>query len=588
MLINGKDYGDLSFQKILRSDLDVNLRDLFFNEHCAADFNANAKELLSLFSLFDVDKNKELSKRELEGLTSIFKKADSDKKSQGVLTYDELENVVDAINSKSDDDIKFNKETVLAFIDKIFNANARNIAKNLDKQIEGYSLFTNTKDVMENINQDNVIEVLKNYENLTGRNLVDDVDNENFLNIKTIKNLICLPLARKAQQCGLVFPYKDIDNIADLKVAIKNITKEIGDVIDRSYHYEERENNGYRYVLESYRVLNGDNITNRQMFDKNGKLLNETRSVYSVSDNGVCDVSFSRKSYHGKMLHEHEMTYQYSVEGIEEYIMKNSKGGMYANINDLRKKVDMNLATGNEIKLVHQFDELVSAVLNAGVDYGVDPNLILSIIRQETEFDGLNKDATGLKGKGYMQLTTAPIRDFLGYVSKEIDDGDNDPKTKAHEYYYAKILKDSEYGWEMKELLLSRGFDPDLANSLTGTEIVETSVTKNSKTVKTRVVKKRNEKEKLVNAILNYLIKNQDTDFNIRLGTLVLRYYQKNKGYETPGNVRQTAFNYNGNSALQRGYSINVDKYYKQLRDTIPIEEKRDTLYQYQVRKAEF
>ena len=552
MLINGKDYGELSFQKILRSDLDVNLRDLFFNEHCAADFNANAKELLSLFSLFDVDKNKELSKRELEGLTSIFKKADSDKKSQGVLTYDELENVVDAINSKSDDGIKFNKETVLAFIDKIFNANARNIAKNLDKQIEGYSLFTNTKDVMENINQDNVIEVLKNYENLTGRNLVDDVDNENFLNIKTIKKLICLPLAQKAKQCGLVFSYKGIDNIADLKVAIKNITKEIGDVIDRSYHYEERENNGYRYVLESYRALNGDNITNRQMFDKNGNLLNETRSVYSVSDNGVCDVSFSRKSSHGKELHEHNITYQYSVEGIEEYIMKNSKGGMYANINDLRKKVDMNLATGNEIKLVHQFDELVSAVLNAGVDYGVDPNLILSIIQQETDFDGLNKNATGVNGKGYMQLTGAPIRDYLGCYKA-------DSKNKI--YKYSDDLKDGKYGFEMKSLLQSRGFDPEKADTDA-------------------------KKERLAKDILNYLIKNQDVDFNIRLGTLVLRYYQKNKGYETPGNVRQTAFNYNGNPALQRGYSINVDKYYKQLRDTIPIEEKRDTLYQYQVRKA--
>ena len=93
--------------------------------------------------------------------------------------------------------------------------------------------------------------------------------------------------------------------------------------------------------------------------------------------------------------------------------------------------------------------------------------------------------------------------------------------------------------------------------------------------------------EELFKGELNLSGKNEDADFNIHIGTLVLRDYQNDK-YSIPGNVKDTAYNYNGHPAYQSKYSNNVDRYYKTIIGaSIPAEERVDTLYQYQVRKAD-
>ena len=65
---------------------------------------------------------------------------------------------------------------------------------------------------------------------------------------------------------------------------------------------------------------------------------------------------------------------------------------------------------------------------------------------------------------------------------------------------------------------------------------------------------------------------NKDPEFNIRLGTLVLRYYLDKTG----GNVSRAAKLYNG-SSLKEEYARHVDKYNTLLRDTV----KQDSIYNY-------
>ena len=60
---------------------------------------------------------------------------------------------------------------------------------------------------------------------------------------------------------------------------------------------------------------------------------------------------------------------------------------------------------------------MIEYTIQSGIDYGVDPKLILSVIQQEVGFKGLSSNVTGKNGKGYMQLTSAPINDYLGLSS---------------------------------------------------------------------------------------------------------------------------------------------------------------------------
>ena len=174
---------------------------------------------------------------------------------------------------------------------------------------------------------------------------------------------------------------------------------------------------------------------------------------------------------------------------------------------------------------------MVNYIIEASIDYGMDPKFVTAIIQQEVGFQGLSPKVVGVNGKGYMQLTSAPIRDFLGF-------GGNG------QVYDIKVDK---YGPEFVELMFSRGFD----------------VTK----AKTKL-----EKETLYRQIFNYLKDNKDPEFNIRLGTLVLRFYTN----KYDGDVYSAARNYNGSPHKDR-YANNVSNYNEILNDTVPS----DTTYMY-------
>ena len=97
-------------------------------------------------------------------------------------------------------------------------------------------------------------------------------------------------------------------------------------------------------------------------------------------------------------------------------------------------------------------------------------------------------------------------------------------------------LNTKAYGTEIVELFKSRGFNVDCAPQKRG-EVAE--------------------------QILSYLKANNDADFNIRLGTLILR----NKLKAAKGNVQIAAQNYNGNSknGIKYAYGKAVKNYYKQM-----------------------
>ena len=134
-----------------------------------------------------------------------------------------------------------------------------------------------------------------------------------------------------------------------------------------------------------------------------------------------------------------------------------------------------------------------------------------------------------------MQLTSAPVNDYLGFAG-------------GGKYYK---IKDALYGPEVEELLTSRGFN------------VSEAVTPSQKRV-------------LYKNIMAYLKENKDAEFNIHLGTLVLRYYMN----KADGDVTKAAKYYNG-SPRKEYYSQKVTEYNTELKYTVP----NDTTYVYDKRK---
>ncbi len=242
------------------------------------------------------------------------------------------------------------------------------------------------------------------------------------------------------------------------------------------------------------------------------------------------------KRYSGNKVYENECDFQYNRELLEDYVINKGtdKNGNiikhFKNIPDI-KKIDEDKRTPEQKKLLQEFDNMVDFAVNSGVEYGVDPTLVIAIIQREVAFQGLNSRVVGKNGKGYMQLTSSPIRDYLGYA------GDK----KYH------TIKENIYGPEMEELLLSRNFNP-----------------KDAKT--------QEQREELYTKIFNYLTENKDPEFNIRLGTLVLRRYLN----KSKGDIKTAATNYNGSSD-KLAYGEAVTQYHREIKDSVGLVSK----YQY-------
>lgn len=229
-----------------------------------------------------------------------------------------------------------------------------------------------------------------------------------------------------------------------------------------------------------------------------------------------------KKTIDGKNI---EFTFNRSK--IEEHIFYNSvdshgnKITIFSDIPEIRKK-PFAQRTKEECRKLVEFNNMMNSIINSGVEYGVDPKLITAIIQREVGFNGLSKNVLGANGNGYMQLTSAPIKDILGGY------------TKKRKLYFADYLKTNLYGREVEQLLISRGFKTDCPPE---------------------------QREELVNNIMNYLINNKDTDFNIRMGTLVLRYYLN----KSDGNVQIAAQNYNGHLKHKIAYGKAVNNFYNQM-----------------------
>lgn len=276
--------------------------------------------------------------------------------------------------------------------------------------------------------------------------------------------------------------------------------------------------------------------------DRNSDKILMKKSTKIVDEGeGLVSVSFVSQRFNGNNVAENKVEYQYDKEALENYIIndaKDAKGNPITRFKSIPeiKNIPENERTPEQKALLEEFDNMLKYTIDAGVKYGMDPKYILSIIQQEVGFNGLSDKVTGVNGKGYMQLTSAPVNDYLGFAG-------------GGKYYK---IKDALYGPEVEELLTSRGFN------------VSKAVTPSQKRV-------------LFKNIMAYLKENKDAEFNIHLGTLVLRY-DMNKA---DGNVTEAAKYYNGSPRYKEEYSQNVTKNNTRLKDTVP----NDTTYVYNKRK---
>lgn len=288
----------------------------------------------------------------------------------------------------------------------------------------------------------------------------------------------------------------------------------------------------HRTVTAEVPSLLGSKAIIKGVFDeKTGKLIVKTESLISEKD-GITTVSTTRTEYGKKQNKVTEAKYSYSKELLEKHIMfegVDNFGRPIKIFNDIPqiRKLPENMRTDEQKALLKEFDDMVNFAIKVGQEYNIDPKLVVSIMEREVGFDGFGKhtglNVTGSNGKGYMQLTTSPIADFLG---------------KYKSQYYD--IQESKYGPEMTDLLLSHGFDVNSA-------------------------KTNAQKKALQDRIMAYLKKNTDPEFNIRLGTLTMRYYMNRAN----GNVKTAATNYNG-SPHKIAYGIDVSGKYEKMDNAMP------------------
>ena len=279
-----------------------------------------------------------------------------------------------------------------------------------------------------------------------------------------------------------------------------------------------------------------EGVTNIESYDN----INDINNLNSYIKKLVKQIKEAHLNPHDKEIRVRKkvngrnVDFTYNRASLEDHVINHAtdkygnKLTYFSRIPAIRKKSPAN-RTLQEKELLNEFNNYITYVCKAGEDYGVDPKRILAITQQEVGCKGLNhladgkkNNVTGGNGKGYMQVTSVCIVDVLGGQGNTLD-----------EAVFNSNIKSKSYNKDFEKLLISEGFNPNCPLS---------------------------ERKAEAQKIWQKLIRNDDPEFNIRFGTLWLRY-QLEKAND---NFKTAAVNYNGSSTKYQ-YADSVSKFFNQL-----------------------
>jgi len=311
-------------------------------------------------------------------------------------------------------------------------------------------------------------------------------------------------------------------------------------------NYEITKENNEENAMSKMRQINIDN-TKGQAGDAEVKI-----EITNMEDGNI-KVYYDRNQWAKQSLYTHKAEFTYNKEDIENHIIyesyddrheernSQSKIKYFKNIPEIRRKPEKD-RTNKEKTTLKEFDNLINYIINAGIDYGVDPRAIVAIIQEETKFVG---SKVNNNGSGYMQITLTAIGDLVSNTNKTINyetiQNNGETKYKINNYTFDNYFKLPRYGTELIDLCNSRGFD--LKNTMSDEEKVE-----------------------FLSNLLKYIKENEDYEFNIRLGAILLRH----ELYEAKGDFQKAAKKYNDNENLREEYAKRTNTYYNELMDGYP------------------
>ena len=262
-----------------------------------------------------------------------------------------------------------------------------------------------------------------------------------------------------------------------------------------------------------------ENIKKRKIFKRDKNYGNAIIDIDVMTDkNGTTTVNYNRTQASIADVFTYNANFKFNKDDIEDYIVKFAQNNpatpvnkRYSQIFEIRNKSEEERTEDEKEKLA-DFDNMIDYIIQAGVDYGLDPKIIVAIIKKESVFGTLYKKGNG---NGLMQLTKPAIEETF------------------------KLKNLQHVGIEVIELLESRNF-----KNFKGENTLDEVNT-----------------EQLVNEIYDYILKNQDPEFNVRLGTLYFRHLYKNNEFD----IKKTATCYNGNDEFKKNYGKEVLENYNQL-----------------------
>lgn len=346
----------------------------------------------------------------------------------------------------------------------------------------------------------------------------------------------------------------------------KNLFSKNEEIEDSSVEIS-REVKGYGvYSITTITTKTGNNLSVKQVIDNtDGNPSDEDSTATEVDnlknygdaeiivnnnfdkDTKNTSIAYKKRQRNNSKEIMHEANFTYNKEMLEDYIINEAtdiKGNKlyFSDVKSIRETLPEE-RTAEQIKLLNEFENFINYVLEAGNDYGVDPKQIVAIIQKEVGFDGSKK---GKNGNGYMQITTITVADILNNLGYKLR-GTEKRGFYVEKTKYGKGLKQDLYGSDIIELFNSRGFK--LTNNMTKTE-----------------------KDALLGEVITYLRKNTDPEFNIRLGTIILRA----KLLKNDGDFIEAARDYNGNerkiggTMIKDDYAKKVTSFYDAISEDLP------------------